>query len=167
VVGFASYSITPLFNVVAQLGYVHAQTGGFKGTLSLDDLGPINGVVGTNGNVSSIANLYNFVVTPLGQDRPFTPYFGGGVGFASSRASLRSISVLGTAIPINVNSSDTDLAADLLIGSDYKIGPREHVGIVYQFVRISAGSLGSAGDLHAKTGPILSHFLGALFEYRF
>ncbi len=167
VVAFASYSITPIVNVVAQLGYVHARIADFTGELSFGYLGPIAGTIGTAGDVGTLANLYNIVVTPLGQDTTFIPYFGGGVGFAHSHAALRTISVLGSTIPIDVNSSDTDLAADILIGADYKFSSRARLGLVYQFVRISAGDLGSEGSLHANTGAVLSHFLGALFEYRF
>jgi len=127
----------------------------------------MSGSVRTDGNIGSLAGLVNIVVVPFGGAGSVTPYFGGGIGFASSHVSLRSADVLGSTLPLDVSSSETDLAADLLVGVDYKVGTRGYIGLAYQFVRISASNLGSTGTLRAKTGAIESHFLGALFELRF
>ncbi len=84
-------------------------------------VGPINGTIRVHGNVSAWANLYNIVVTPLGQDNAFIPYFGAGQGFALSRASLHDINAGSVKIPVGLNSGDTDVAGDLLIGAEYRI----------------------------------------------
>jgi opacity protein-like surface antigen len=164
---FAGYNLNSYFEISALLGYNRIGMNAFEGNISSPFFGTTSGSSKLNGHVDTILGFLNGVVSPLGQHHRFNPYFGGGIGFASSEADLQSITIAGNRLPIGNVSRTTNLALDVLIGADLKLTESAYIGVVYQCIRINSSSMGSGGGLSARTGVLYGHIVGAIFEYRF
>ena len=85
VMGMVGYHLNNLVTGEAELGYPSVDYNNISGSLTAGSLGTINGKIGVNGHASAVVGLFNGLITPLGNSG-FSPYIGGGVGFASTDA---------------------------------------------------------------------------------
>lgn len=164
---FGSYEIVPHISVEAQIGYIGVDADRFRGTATLQGGITVPGSFKVDGHVDTIAGFSNLVYAPFDQRARVVPYVGAGIGFASSWASLNSVSLLGSSLPLGVRSSATSFAVDALVAADVRVGDRGNIGLVYQFIRIDPSNLGTTSTFAAKTGALQAHIFGGLFEYRF
>jgi opacity protein-like surface antigen len=163
----SSYEFIPHLSIEGQVGYSRTSIDRFQGSFSLPGVGALNGGFPIKGDIQSIAAFTNLVLTPFSDRDKIFPYVGAGIGFTSSWASLDSVSVNGTSLPLGTRSAATSFAFDALIGADYRITEHGNLGLVYQFSRTNASDLGSSKGFAAKTGAFTASIIAALFEYRF
>ncbi len=164
---FASYSVNDHLGISTQAGYSHNFIDRFEGNFTVPPLGTFATSSSVKGDVSTGIFLLNGIVTPFGTRHSFVPIVGGGIGFAVSKASLQSTTVLGTPLPIGTVSSAVGLALDIVAGLEYRFTQSDNIGIIYQLIRIAPSDLGSGGGLNARTGAQYSHTIGLLLEHRF
>jgi opacity protein-like surface antigen len=126
----------------ADLSYSRANYDKISGTLN-----GASGDLDLGGHVSAVTGLLNAVVTPV-KNLAFTPYFGGGIGFAATSSKITSVG------GVAVTGSDghkTDFAADVLAGFDVPVNKDVSLGGRYQYVWINSSqsdtsSLGTEHD---------------------
>ena len=98
-----------------------------------------SGKFGLDGDVETFTGFANLVVTPWGHNR-FTPYIGGGIGFGNTNTKVKSVSVPGLgALPISQSNSETDFAAQAIVGVDFALTSRFDIGARYKFFWIDSG----------------------------
>ena len=165
--GLVGYAFNSYLNVDLALGRVASNFEKFDGTVSIAGLGSLSGSMPLSGRIHTTAGFVNFLITPVGTDGRLTPYFGIGPGFANSTARLQSFSVGPAILPINSTSSETDPAADVVLGFDVKMTPQLEIGLAYEYVWIDAKHLGSGSGIQANAGHVSGHILGLVLEYRF
>jgi opacity protein-like surface antigen len=103
-----------------------------------------------NGYLNTVTGLVNGFYRPLGDEARFSPYLGGGLGFATLLWSATS-RPNGT-IPLAVKGNSTNLAADAMVGLDYRITNKISLGGRYRFLWINAN-----GDSLSGNGVVLTH----------
>ena len=165
--GLVGYAVTPYLNLELDGGLVTTRFKDFDGTIAIAGLGTVNGQTPVAGRVQTIAAFFNGLVTPFGGDDLITPYFGAGIGVAHSSAKVDQFSIGPVAFPVGFNSSETDLAADAVIGLGVKLTPQLALGIAYQYLWIDTKHLGSGATFQANTGHTTGNVLGVVLEYRF
>ena len=165
--GLLGYAVNPYLNLELDGGLVTNRFKDFEGTIAIAGVGTFNGQIPVSGRVQTIAAIFNALITPLGRGNRVNPYFGGGVGVAHSSAELEQFSIGPAAFPMGSDSSETDLAADAIIGFGVDLTPQWGVGIAYQYLWIDTKHLGSGAGLQANTGHTTGHVIGLVLEYRF
>jgi hypothetical protein len=163
---FGAYSFNDHFALAGQVGYAYSRLDRFEGDLTVFPIGSF-GSSRLKGDQESVNVFFDGLVTPFGRNRPFIPVFGGGIGFVSSKVTLKSATVFGSPLSIGSESTSTRLAGNLFAAMEYRIGSQDVLAIGYQFIVTDASSLGSGGGLKARTGSQLSHVLGVYMEHHF
>jgi hypothetical protein len=163
----ASYSLSEHFAMSAQAGYTRAELDRFDGSLST----PITGQIATSsalrGNQGSVDMFLNGIFIPWGTRNPFVFIVGGGLGFAATRVSFQSATLLGNSLQIGSVSRAVSPALDALAALEYRITANDNIGLGYQLFIVSSNSLGTGGGLTATTGVQYAHFIGIFAEHRF
>ena len=157
VTGLIGYHLNDYIAGEAELGYAAFDYDSFSGTF--------NGVpssVSIDGRVDTVLGFVNAIVTPIGRSR-FTPYFGGGVGFASFDDKVDSIG----GFAVNSSSSGTDFAANFIAGFDVAVADRWSVGGRYRFVWLDSGATASNGVTTIKRDNATFHVLTANASFHF
>jgi len=156
--GFVGYHFTDQFTGEAELGYATAGTDTVTGT--------INGIgvsVPVNGHFNSALGFANALWTPPLRVGGFSPYLGGGIGFASIDSSVSSVG----GVAVGANHSETDFAAQLILGADYQLTDQFAIGARYRFVWVNSGSTtASEGDL-VNQDDFTAHVLMVTGKVRF
>jgi len=165
--GLFGYAFNDYLNVDLDVGYVSSSFRKFDGTVSVAGLGNFGGSMSLTGRVETIAGFLNALITPLGTNGRLTPYFGAGPGLAHSKARLQSFTVGPVTLPVNSTSSETDFAADGVLGFDIKLTRQLELGVAYEYVWINAKHLGSGSGIDANNGSVSGQIVGLLLEYRF
>ncbi len=120
VLGMVGYHFNDFVAGEGELGYSSFDYNNISGSLTAGSLGTITGTIGVNGSVSTVVGLFNAIITPLGKNK-LSPYIGGGLGFASTDAKVNSLSANGTTALVNSSNSETDLAADGIVGLNFAV----------------------------------------------
>jgi len=163
----ADYALSKYVNAEIQLGHSSLTFKNFRGSVQVAGLGPEQATASVSGSIGGLSGLFNLVISPLGPDSTVAPLLGVGVGAAGSRAKLNALSGFGLALPINQQSSATDLATDLFASVEVRVTKRLLVGVAYQFIRVNGDDIGTGGAFIAKNGPLLQHSLVVVAEYNF
>jgi opacity protein-like surface antigen len=101
-----------------------------------------SGAVDVNGNIQTFTGFANLMVTPFGHHR-VTPYIGGGIGFGNTDAQVKSVSLNGLGmVPIGQSGSQTDFAAQAILGLDLAVTSRFDIGARYKLFWIDNGQSG-------------------------
>lgn len=155
--GFVGYHFTDQFAGEAELGYATADTDKITGT--------INGVgvsVPVNGHFNSALVFVNGLWTPSAISG-FSPYVGGGLGFAGIDTSVSSVG--GAAV--GASHSETDFAAQFILGFDYPVSNQFSIGARYRFVWVNSGSTTASGGDLVNQDDFTAHVLMVTGKVRF
>ena len=109
--GFTSYEPNNYVAVAGQLGYATTEFDNFQGTLSLAGVGSITNKFAVSGHSDIVYGFLDGIITPLGGSRiaTFVPFFGGGIGFASSTTTFGSVALPGATLPVGITESRHEL----------------------------------------------------------
>ena len=164
----AGYHINDYLAVEAELGYAGFSYNSLSGTLTVGAT-TATGSIGIDGTVDTVSGIANAIVTPWGRAgfSGFVPYAGGGLGFANSSTKINSVTVNGATYSVNSSRSDTNLAADAIVGFDYAASDRFSIGGRYRFAWVNSGRSFSSGGLTETTGDSYSHTFVANLAYHF
>jgi opacity protein-like surface antigen len=117
--------------------------------------------IGADGDQAIMAGLAN-VYFDIPTQTPWTPYVGGGLGFAN--VGLNDVSLMG--IPV-VDDDDSVFAYQVKAGLGYRFSPATDVTAGYRFFGTDDVSLKTVvGDSFQGDGPLLHNFELGL-RYRF
>jgi opacity protein-like surface antigen len=155
--GFVGWHFNPVFALEGELSYATFDEDGFDGVL--------NGVPVTasiDGHVNAFAGMANLIATPLGRGR-FTPYVGGGIGFASFEEKITSIG--GTFV--GTRNDSTDLAANFIAGFDVAVVPRWSVGARYRFLWANTGRTSTSDGVSEHQDDFTAHVITANATFHF
>lgn len=166
VAGFASIPVNRYMSLVGQLAYASTTFDRFNGRFTLDGLGTSTQPLKVGGRIDTLTGFATALVTPIGR-RTWTPYVGIGIGFNHAATSLNDIAGGGLSIPINKKTGETDLAMNALAGLDYSFDDHWAAGVVYQYIRVAPGHLGSGGSIQSQSGFVQVHFFGGIVVYNF
>jgi opacity protein-like surface antigen len=157
ITGEVGYHYNDLLAAEVELGYTK---------LDFDKFSVAGVTASANGHIDTVVGFVNAIVTPLGRST-FTPYIGGGLGFAHGDTKFNSLTIGGVTTPINTSSNGTDFAANALIGADYALTSNFLLGARYRFVWINDANTQSSGGVTVKQGDITAHVITANLTYRF
>ena len=155
--GFIGYHLNDLLALEGELGVASSDADKFSGTL--------NGTAvsaSIDGSLTTVFVFGNAILTPFGR-AAFTPYVGGGIGFASIDDSINSIG------GVNVASSgrETDFAANFTAGLDFAVANRWSVGARYRFIWVNTASSATSGGVNASIDDVTAHIITATATFHF
>jgi opacity protein-like surface antigen len=156
--GFIGYHFNDMLAGEAELSVASADADRFSGTINGDSF-----LVPIDGSLTTVLVLANAIYKPLGARAAFSPYIGGGIGFASIDDSINSIGGVGVAS----TGSETDFAANFLVGMDFAIVDRWSVGARYRFVWINTASSATSGGINTSIDNLTEHIITATATYHF
>ncbi len=165
VTGFAGYHFNNFIAGEAELGYAAYDYDKASGTLSSGGT-TLTGSIGVNGDVTAWTGFANAIITPLGR-AGFSPYIGGGLGFASVDAKINSVTLGGTTLAVNSKRSETDFAANILAGFDFPVSNNFALGARYRFVWINSGGTSTSSGTTTKEDNATAHVISVTAKYRF
>ena len=149
--GVLGYQINQYLALEGQVGAATFDIKSFN--MSVRVLGQSASVkLAADGDVDIYTGFVNAIVTPVGIGR-VTPYFGGGIGAANMQTRLNSLSAGDFIIPVGTSDSETDLAAQAIVGVDVKVNPALSFGARYSFMWID---IGESNTFSACTCGLLS-----------
>jgi opacity protein-like surface antigen len=151
---FIGYHFNDILAGEGELGVASADHDKFSGTLN-----GVTGSVPINGSLTTVLGLANVIVTPLGRSG-FSPYVGGGIGFA---AIDDTIGIGG----VSATGRETDFAANLILGMDFAVANRWSVGARYRFVWINTASSASSGGITTSINDLTEHIITATATFHF
>jgi opacity protein-like surface antigen len=164
VAGYVGYDFSPLWSVEGEIGW------------SLFDPRQISGAVTSggaalpalplNGDFNTVYALATALYRPAGRLSRWSPYVGGGLGFAYRDWSMTSQQSAATTL--DLHGSALNLAATAVFGVDYRVSDRWSLGGRYRFLWINSdgGTLSGGGVIRTHSDTYL-HLLSATITYRF
>lgn len=163
---FGGYHVNDWLAVEGDLQYGGIEYNSFHGVAAVT--GPISGSLSSfsiKGHADTYTFLANAIVSPFGRAgwNGFSLYIGGGAGFTTFDSQLDSISSGGTTASVNESHSETDFAANAIVGVDYAVTPQISIGGRYQFLWVSLGNIIPG----ATNGDFTGHMLTANLTYHF
>jgi opacity protein-like surface antigen len=108
----------------------------------------------------------NGVVTPF-QGLGFSPYVGGGLGFASTHSTVNSLTDGTTTLTVDSSDSKTDFAADALAGFDVPVAQGFSLGARYQYLWINSGDTTTDSGVTEKDGNFSANVVTARATFKF
>ncbi|MGB0671603.1 MAG: outer membrane protein, partial [Rhodospirillales bacterium] len=114
----------------------------------------IGGSASVDGTVTGYSGMVNAVVSPFGKSA-LRPYIGLGIGAVYSVNEVDKIGTLTT----NTDESEAYLAAQGLLGIDYRIDEKLSIGAQYRYAWVDSGD-----DVY---GDLTAHAALANLAYRF
>lgn len=142
---FAGYHFDNWLTGEAQFSWARYDTNDFKARFYIGG-SPVGGSVAVNGHVSTWTGLADLILTPWGYRSVWSPYVGGGIGFANWDETINSIGPL----YVDTSTSNTDFAANAVVGIDYVVNLDTTLGIRYQFLWVNSGQTTTSGGLTDK-----------------
>lgn len=124
---------------------------------------PVGGSVPINGHVTSWTGLADIILTPWVHRSDWSPYVGGGIGFANWDEAINSIGPL----YINTSASNTDFAANAVVGVDYALNFDTTLGVRYQFLWVNSGQTTTSGGLTDKIEDAEIHVFTVDIAYHY
>jgi opacity protein-like surface antigen len=156
--GFVGYHFNDMLAGEAELSVASADADKFSGT--------INGVstsLSVGGSLTTVMVFGNAIFKPLGSRAAFSPYIGGGIGFASIDDSIDTVG----GVNVASTGSETDFAANFLAGVDFAVVDRWSIGARYRFVWINTSSSASSGGINTSIDNLTQHIITATATFHF
>ena len=97
----------------------------------------------------------------------FSPYIGGGIGFARTSSHINSLNDGVTTLTVDSNDSKTVFAADALVGFDVPVAKGFSLGGRYQYLWINSGTTSTAGGVTGKEGNFGANIITAQATFKF
>jgi opacity protein-like surface antigen len=150
----------------AEIGYLRADFDHISGTLTTGG-DTFSGNIGVDGTASAFTGLLNGIVTPF-QNLGFSPYFGGGIGFARTHAKINTLTFSdGSTTAVNSNDSSTNFAADGLAGFDVPISNAFSLGGRYQYLWINDSNTTTDSGVTTTSGNSRANIITAQATFKF
>jgi len=159
--GLFGYHLNNYLAVEGQGGYAAFDEDTFAGTLS-GSSASFSGSLTVSGHRDAVIGLGNLIVTPFGRSG-FSPYIGGGAGYASIYEKVNSIG--GAAV--NTSNTDRGVAADGILGFDFAVASQWSIGARYQFVWVNIASTSTSGGVTTKQDNFKAHVITATAAFHF
>lgn len=142
-------------------------TGEFTASGAATGSGSLN--IGLDGHINSYTTLFNALFYPSARQgwNGLSFYIGGGVGFSAVDATLNRVRISNTTVVLNSSDSETDFAADGIVGVDYPVSPELSIGARYRLIYVNTGSVGSGGGFTASSGDFIGHVITANLTWNF
>ena len=156
--GFIGYHFNDMLAGEGEIGVASADADSFSGTLN-----GVSSSVPINGTLTTVLGFANLIVTPLGSRAAFSPYIGGGIGFAGIDDTINTIG----SVNVASTGSETDFAANFLVGMDFAVANRWSIGARYRFVWINTSSSATSGGVNASIGDLTEHVITATATFHF
>jgi opacity protein-like surface antigen len=156
--GFIGYHFNDMLAGEAELSVASADADKFSGTINGDSI-----VAPIDGSLTTVLLFGNVIYKPLGVRAAFSPYIGGGIGFASIDDSINTVGGANVAS----TGSETDFAANFLVGMDFAVVDRWSVGARYRFVWINTASSATSGGSNSSIGDLTEHVITATATFHF
>jgi len=156
--GFIGYHFNDMLAGEAELSVASADANKFSGAINGDSI-----VVPIDGSLTTVLVLANAIYKPLGNRAAFSPYIGGGIGFASIDDTINTIGGVGVAS----TGSETDFAANLTAGFDLAVSNRWSLGARYRFVWINTSSSATSGGINTSIDNLTEHIITANATFHF
>ncbi len=163
VTGYAGYHFNDYVAGELEVGYAEFDFDKVSGSITVSGLGTASGSISVGGHIDSVLGFANVIVNPMTSRSPWTPYFGGGPGFAHIDAKLSSIG----GVAVAASGSETDLAADAIAGIDFAVAQNVSLAAQYRFLWVNVSSVASGGGLTAKNGDFFAHMITANATFHF
>lgn len=146
VFGTIGKKLNNFFSVEGSLGYVKAELddASFDAAVTFTS-GATNlaitagGVAELDGDINAVNGKVNLIFHPL-DNKKFTPYVGGGVGFAAWEANLDSVTFNATTLTVNGSEDGTDLTAEAIVGLDAAVSDSVTFGGRYTYLWTDTGT---------------------------
>jgi outer membrane protein W len=164
--GILGYHFTDFLAGEAELEYSRVKFDKLSGTLTAGLLGAGSGDIGIDGHAQAFTGLVNGLVTPFNA-YGVSPYLGGGVGFASTKTHINSLTFAGTTFAADSGTSKTYFAADGIAGFDARVNDYLSLGGRYQYLWINSASSDTSSGVTEKDGNFKSHVLTAQAVFKF
>jgi opacity protein-like surface antigen len=165
------YHISPYISVEGNFEYGGFDLDSLSGsaTATGPTSGSASGTIGLQGRFDTYSGLFNAIWTPLGTAswHGFSPYIGAGVGFSHIEMSLTGGTISGSTFVTNVSDSETDFAANGIVGFDYAVTPQFSIGARYRLLYVNMGSDASGGGFTFSNGDFIGHMITANASWRF
>jgi opacity protein-like surface antigen len=155
---FLGYHVNNWLAAEASLDYAQYDMDKLTGSFSGFGSGPFN----LDGDVTAWLGFANAIVTPLGRSG-FSPYLGGGLGFASYESTLNAVD----GVAVGAKSSETDFAADAIVGFDYAVNDSIALGARYRFVWIGSGNTTTGSGITEHEDDATAQVISATATFRF
>jgi opacity protein-like surface antigen len=152
------YHFTDYLAGEAEVAYSRVSLDNISGTF-----GGVSGSLDAGGHASAFIGLVNGIVTPF-HGLGFTPYVGGGIGAAHTKSEITSLA--GVALG-GSSSSDTDFAADGLVGFDIPVAAGFSLGGRYQYLWINSKQTTTSGTETEKDGNFGASVITAQATFHF
>ena len=165
IIGMAGYHFNDYLASEAELGYSSFDYSNLSGTLTAGST-TASGSIGINGSVDAVIGLANGIVTPWG-NKGFSPYIGGGLGFANYNTKVNSLTVGTTTVGVNSSNNATDLALDAIVGLNYAVTDKFSIGGRYQYLWFDSSSTTTTGSLTVNEGNFGASIITAQLTYNF
>jgi len=124
---------------------------------------------GISGHSETYSFLANAIITNKTSWNGLTPYVGAGVGVSDVESSFSSITFAGITVPVSDTHSEADLAADAMIGVNYRVTPQIILGARYRLLYIDKANddliSGTGGS--TSYGSLWGHVLTVTAAYHF
>lgn len=166
ITGSLGYHFNDYFAGEAQIGYSRVNYNHVSGTLSAGTFGSFSGNLGIDGHASAFTGLLNGIVTPF-HNLSFSPYIGGGIGFARTSSHINSLNDGVTTLTVDSSDSKTDFAADALVGFDVPVAKGFSLGGRYQYLWINSGTTSTDGGVTGKEGNFGANVITAQATFKF
>ena len=156
--GFIGYHFNDMLAGEAELSVASAGADKFSGTINGDSI-----VAPIDGSLTTVLLLANAIYKPLGARAGFSPYIGAGIGFAAIDDSIDTIG----GVNVASTGSETDFAANFLVGADFAVIDRWSIGARYRFVWINTASSATSGGINTSIGNLTEHVVTATATFHF
>lgn len=125
--------------------------------------------LGLKGHIDTYNGLFNALFYPYANQGFYgiAPYVGAGVGFSNIHGTLDSVSAGGATAIVNASGSETDFAANGILGFDVGVMPNLTVGARYRFLYVNVGSAFAGDGLAASSGDFFGHVISANATWHF
>lgn len=146
---------------------------GYRGGYEVDKSSTIGGSrYDFKGDVSSLVGMAN-VYVDIAKIKMFTPYVGGGIGFARNKVDDVDVTVGGSKGKLSGDDS-SDLAWQLSAGVGIDVAPQWMVDVGYRYMDLgeaksgtAVSGIGGTASVPAQAGELKAHELQVGVRYNF
>jgi opacity protein-like surface antigen len=164
VAGYLGYDFSPLWSVEGEIGWSLYDPRRLSGAMTSG--GTALPALPLNGDFNTVYALATALYRPAGRLSRWSPYVGGGLGFAYRDWSMTTQQSAATTL--DLHGSALNLAATAVFGVDYRLTDRWSLGGRYRFLWINSdGGTLSGGGVTLTHSDAYLQLLTATITYRF
>lgn len=165
------WNVLPYLAVEGNFEYANVGIRSISGTSTSSGLfsGSTAFNVGLKGNIDAFNGLFNALWRPLGEGNWYgiKPYIGGGVGFSNITETITGASGGAVIVSGGGSTSQTDFAANGIVGFDVDVMPSLSLGARYRFLYVNMSTSTTAPGVTSSTGDFFGHVITANATWHF